>query len=320
MGHNGYGIPFTVRVRTYIPHALIILVAMVAYVLAFQFMIGGAVRQLAEWKRVEDSPTNEIVFSGENNPGEPFYYLKNYAVAGTTGENAVSDVLMILPDVDYGQNSVYFSGTLASGTCAVSANIAARYALDVGDFAHVIGTDKSFLVDRIIPAQAGLDEDYLHDGIIILSFDGELLNKNYWFVSFGTDGDAYRSLHRLIYVEDLAENCVSALCLYAGVAVAVIAVVILVCERFLFRARREDYKTLVALGGRSGRLWGRILAENGLKYWMPSVVVSAIYSAYYACYATVYTSTVLCFMAVCGLICLVYSLIITRRLYYVRAK
>lgn len=320
MGRKCYGIPFIVRVRTYIPHVLIALVAMVAYVLTFQFLMGNAVRDLAEWKRVKDSPTNEIVFAGEKNPGETFYYLKHYAVAGETNQNAVSDVLMLLPDVDYVQNSIYFSGALREGTCAVSANIAARYALEEGDYARLIGTDKAFLVDRILPAQAGLDEDYLHEGIVILAFDEELLDKNHLLLSFGTDGDAYRSLYRLVYIEDLAEGKLLSLCLYAVLTVALTVLLMLVCERFLFRARREDYKTLVLLGVGEGHLFLRILFENTLKYLLPSVAVVMIHTAFYGFYAWVYALPALYVVVACGLISVLYSLLMTRRLCNVRAK
>lgn len=319
MKHTGYGIPFAVRVRAMVPHALIALVATAVYLLAVQFLIGGTVRSVAQWKRAEDSPTNEIVFSGAQNPGETCYYLKNHAVAGTTGENAVSDVFMVLPDVTYAQNSIYFSGTLEEGSCAVSANIAARFGLSVGDHARVIGTDKLFRVDRLLPAQEGLDADYLHEGIVVLAYDSELLNKDYWYVTFATDGDAYRDLYRLVYVADLKSGCAATLLLSACVAVAVIIAVMLLCETFLFRGRKEDYRVLVALGLRRRRLFCRILAENGLKYWLPAAITVAAHTRFYACYAAAYAMPAVYFMAICALICMIYSLIITRRLYYVKS-
>ncbi len=320
MKHESIGVPCAVRVRAYVPHALIVLIALVAYVLIFQFLIGNATKNVAEMKRVADSPTNEIVYAGEQNPGESFYYLKNYAVAGGTNENAVSDVLMLMPQASYYANSIYFSGTLTEGTCAVSANIAARYKLNVGDHARVLGTDKYFRVDRVITAQSGLDEDYLHDGIVILSYDESLLNKGYLYLTFGSDGDAYRSLDRLIFVEDLAEGCILRLALYAAAAAAVIAAVVIVCERLLFRARRLDYALYVTLGMRKRRLCGRILAENMLKYALPAALVAGGYAAAYACYTTAYLYPAVCFVAVCLMACLIYSLILTRRLYHVRAK
>lgn len=320
MKHNQQTVPFAVRVRAFRSHALIALIALAAFVLAFQFFIGNAAGDVAELKRVKDSPTSEIVFAGEQNPGESFYYLKNHAVAGGTRENAVSDILMLMPDVVYGANSVYFSGTLEEGTCAVSANIAARYALEEGDHARVIGTDKTFRVARILPAEAGIDEDYLHEGIVILSFDGALLNKNYLYVTFGTDGDAYRSLHRLVFVEDLAKGCGLSLSLYALAAVLIVAALMALGEGLLFRARRADYALLVTLGVRRGGLLLRVLLENALKYLLPLLAVSLGYTATLGCYGVAYAIPVLGFLAVLTLSGIVYSLIVVRRLYYVRAR
>lgn len=313
-------IPCAVRVRTYRPHALIALIALAAFVLAFQFFIGNAATAVAELKRVQDSPVSEIVLAGEKNEGESFYYLKNYAVAGGTRENAVSDVLMLQPDVVYSANSVYFTGTLEPGTCAVSANIAARYALEVGDHARVIGTDKTFRVARVLPAQAGIDEDYLHEGIVILSFDEGLLNKNYLHMTFCTDGDGYRSLYRLVFVEDLADGCATALSLYALAALAIMACVMLLAEGLLFRSRREDYALMVALGVYRGQLLLRVLLENAAKYLLPLLIVAAGYAHTLGCYGAAYALPVLGFSAVCILSNAVYSAVTVRRLYYVKSR
>lgn len=320
MKHESIGVPCTVRMRAYIPHALIVLIALTAYVLIFQFVMGNATRDVAELRRVKDSPVNEIVYAAEKNVGETFYYLKNYAVAGGNNQNAVSDVLMLMPVTTYGANSVYFDGTLPVGSCAVSANIAARYQLNVGDFARILGTEKRFCVERVITAQAGLDEEYMHDGIVILSYDAELLDKGFLYLTFGNDGDAYRSLDRLIFVEDLAEGRVLSLALYALAALGVIAAVMIVCECLLFRARRYDYATLMLLGERKNSLFAKIWGENLLKYVIPAFLVAAIYGISYTCYAMAYWLPAAAFVAVCVVATVVYSLILTRRLYNVRAK
>lgn len=308
------------RMRAYVPHALIVLIALAAYVLIFQFVMGSATRDVAELWRVKDSPVNEIVYAGEQNVGESFYYLKNYAVAGGTNQNAVSDVLMLMPDAVYGANSVYFAGTLPEGSCAVSANIAARYGLEVGESARVLGTEKHFRVERVITAQAGLDEEYLHDGIVILSYDAELLDKGYLYLTFGNDGDAYRALDQLIFVEDLAEGRVRSLVLYTLAALCVIAVVMTACECLLFRARRHDYATIMLLGEREICLFARIWGENLLKYAIPSLLTAAIFGVSYTCYALAYWLPAAAFAVVCLAATAVYSLILTRRLYDVRAK
>ena len=315
-----YGVSFTVRVRAYIPHALTALVALIAYLLTFAFLAGKTAGAAAELRRTADAPHNEIVFAGEPNGKDSFLYLKNYAVTGRTGENALSDILMVLPEAEYTESNIGFCGTLASGTCAVSANIAAKYGLRVGDNAHVMGTYSTFRVARLLPAQDGLDEDYLHEGLIVLSYDEELLDRNYAYISFMTDGDAYRSLDTLLFVEDIQTESIAELILCALVALFFAAAVIVVSESFIFRARREDYATLSALGVGEKRLFACIFAEAVLRYVLPLVAVSAIFAAWYYPYADAYAIPAACFTGASVLLSAVYSFIMIRRVYYVKSK
>lgn len=320
MKKNINTVPVLVRVRTFLPHTLIALIALVAYILVFRILAGNTVRAYGEIRRVNDSPVNEIVLSYEQNPGEAFYYLKNYAVTGSRGKNALSDVLMVMPGENYSENSIYFSGALAMGSCAVSANIAEAYGLRVGERAQIIGTDKSFLVERIITAQAGIDEDYLHEGIVILSYDEELLDKSYLYMSFDNDGDAYRSLYRLIYVENMTQGKGGSLLLFAIITLIVMGLLMLMCETLLFRSRLGDYESLVALGVPSRRLLWQILGENLLKYTLPLVIVMLIYSSIYGCYRSVYYVPTLLLIIISVIYSFVYSFVTVRRICYVRPK
>ena len=314
------GVPFAVRVRAYIPHALTALVAIAAYLLTFAFLAGKTVSAAAELRRTTGAPHNEIVIAGEANSPKPFLYLKNYAALGKTGENALSDILMLMPGIEYDSNNIDFSGTLESGTCAVSANIAAKYGLSVGDTARIIGAGKTFRVAQLLPAQDGLDEKYLHEGLIVLAYDEELLDRNYQYISFVTDGDAYRSLDTLLYVEDIQKESIGELILCGCIAVLAAAAVIAVSECFLFRARREDYKTLSYLGTSTASLFTRIFAECILRYVLPLVAVSAIFEAVYYSYAEAYGIPAACFTGASVLLSAIYSFIVIRRLYYVKSK
>ncbi len=315
-----YGVSFAVRVRAYIPHALTALLAFAAYLLAFAFLAGKTAHAAAELRRTVHAPHNEIVFAGERNGKESFLYLKNYAVSGRKGENALSDVLMVLPETEYAENNIGFCGTLESGTCAVSANIAAKYGLRVGDSARVMAAGKTFRVAALLPAQDGLDEDYLHEGLIVLSYDEELLDRSYTYVSFMTDGDAYRSLDTLLFVGDIQKESIGELILCALIALFSASAAIAASEYFLFRARREDYATLSALGVGAKRLFVRIFAESVLRYALPLVAVSAVFDAWYYSYAEAYAIPVACFTGAIVLLSAVYSFIMIRRLYYVKSK
>lgn len=315
-----YGVPVAVRLRAYIPHAWIALAAFAVYLLMFAFIAGNTACAAAELRRASDSPHNEIVLAKELNGEESFLYLKNYSVSGEKGENAVSDLLMLLPETEYGNNNIYFQGTLESGTCAVSANVAAKYGLGIGDRARIMGTNKVFEVVRLLPAQDGLDEDYLREGIVVLAHDAELLERNYMYLSFMTDGDAYRSLDTLIFVRDMKQASVRELILYAVIAVLAVIAVMTVSECALFRSGREDYKTLAFLGISAPRLFVRIAAESVLRYALPAVVVSAIFAVRYGAYTNAYYIPTACLAGVCVLLSIIYSLIVIRRVYYVKSK
>lgn len=313
-------IPLSVRLRTFRSHAGIAAIVLVAYLFLFQFLAGNTVEAIAELRRVEDSPNNEIVFAGEPNEGEVFYYLRNYSVLGSNRENAVSDILMVRPDTVYEANTISFHGTLAEGTCAVSANVARRYGLSVGEYARIIGTEHSFRVAAILPPQDGLDEDFRHEGIVVIAHEPELLDKSYRYLSFCTDGDGYNSLISLVFVPSLAEGLPEALCLYAAAALAVLLLTVLVCERFLFTKRRADYGCLVTMGMGRRRLTLMAFGENLLKYALPLGAVAALYAVPYGCYGLSYALPAILMPAVCIAVLAIESWITVRSMYHVRTK
>lgn len=314
------GVPMIVRVRAYIPHALIALIAVAVYTLTLLILADTTVSAAAELRRTTDAPHNEIVFAGEANTPDSFLYLKNYSACGKTGRNAVSDLLMVLPGIEYSDNNIDFCGTLESGTCAVSANIAAKYGLRVGDHARIIGTDKTFRVAKLLPAQNGLDADYLHEGLIVLSYDKDLLNRSYEYVSFMTDEESYLSLDTLMFVKEIRQGSIKKLIICAVIAVSCAALLIIGAETFLFRKRREDYKTLSYLGVKVPRLYFRIFAECVLRYVLPLIFVAAILEVGYYSYAAAYYIPVACFTGAIALFSAIYSFIVIRRLYYVKSK
>lgn len=312
--------PATVRLRAYVPHLVIALISLLIFVLALNPLLDGSTKSVSEINRVNHSPSNEIVFAGAQNEGECFYYLKNYAAVGSTNKNALSDIFMTLPGTQYGENTISFSGTLEGQTCAVSANIAKKYGLNVGERARIIGTDKEFTVAEIINAQSGIDSDYLHEGIIVISYDEELLDRNYLYVSFTNDSDAYKSLERLIYVEDMKNGKGAELCLYLLIALFVLGGVMALCETLLFRQRREDYFILSEMGAPFGAMLLRVSLENLLKYTLPAIISLMIFGAVYGSYGVAYIIPALCFALACIGTGLAYSLIFTRRLYCIGAK
>lgn len=309
-----------VKLRTYFIHAIIVLIVLVVDVFVFQFLAEAATGACAEIKRASDAPHSEIVFSSASFGEDSFYYLKQQHIVGTKNTNVSCDIFMIAPDRTYGQNDIYFRGSLESGTCAVSKNLARKYGLQIGDSARISGTDKTFVVSGYLTAQAGLDKDYLHEGIIVLSFDEELLERQYSFVSFATDGDEYPGLISLVFIEDWAAESARKLGGYAAAVLAVFVATTALCEWSLFFPRRRDYPVLVSLGRTTRGLFWDIWIENVFKYALPPAVLAAGYAALLSSFGAMYALPILCYIGI-NIICItVYSLILTRRFVACRAK
>ena len=320
MGHKGYGVPFVVKIRTFLFHAIIALIVLVVDVFVFQFLAENATYACSEIKRANDAPHSEIVFSYERTGEESFYYLKQHHVVGAKNINVNCDILMVLPDAEYKNNDIYFSGTLENGSCVVSANLAKQYGLNVGDRAKIVGTDTAFKIVGMLTAQSGLDKEYLHEGIIVTAYDGNMLDKQYSFISFTTDGDAYPSLISLVYIKDWKAESTNKILIYAAVAVAAFGLAMGVCERFLFSSRRRDYRILVGMGATKKRMLFYVWAENAVKYIFPSLLAAAIYSGGLSAFGAMYALPALFPSAVGILAVTVYSLLIIWRLFKCQAK
>lgn len=320
MERTKFGVPIIVKLRTYLFHTIIALIVLVVDIFIFQFLAENATNACAEIKRVNDAPHNEIVFSNERMGEDSFFYLKQQHLVGTKNTNVSADILMVAPNTSYENNDIYFVGTLESGTCVVSENLAREYGLRVGDNARISGTQTTFKVVRLITAQSGLDKEYLHEGIVILSYDESLLNRQYSYVSFTTDGDNYPSLISLIFIKDWKEENVQNLLIYAAIAFVAFGATMAVCEHFLFPSRKRDYRVLVTMGKTAAKLFRCVWLENVLKYILPPLITVAIYSVGLSCFGAMYAIPALCFVGFGILIITAYSLIITRKLYKCQAK
>lgn len=321
MERGNSGVPFVVKIRTYLFHIIIFAIVLIADVFIFQFFAENATVACSEIKRVNDAPHNEIVFSYEPTGDDSFYYIKQYHATGAKNINVSCDILMVTdPARTYKNNDIYFEGTLGGGACAVSGNLAREYGLNTGDVLKISGTDKTFKVERLITAQTGINKEYRHEGIVVLGYDGELLDKTYSYVSFTTDGDSYPSLIDLVYIGRWKEESSQDLLTYAGIALAAFCAAMAVCERFLFTSRRQDYRVLVSLGKSSPGLFGVIWAENALKYLLPPFVAAAIYSVWLAGFGTMYLITSLYLPCAAVAAITAYSLILVRRYYRCQVK
>lgn len=319
-GREKSGVPFIVGLRKYLFHAIIAAIVLVVDILIFEFLAEGTAAACAEVRRVNDAPQTEIIFSGAPNGDDVFYYLNQHHIVGGKNDGVSCDILMTSAQNDYGKNDIYFKGTLEKSTCAVSKNLALKYGLNKGDCALVVGTGKRFKVAELLPAQSGLDKDYLREGIVVLAYDGELLEKQYSYISFATDGDEYISLTELVYIVDWYKPNASKIASYAAISLAAFGVTVAVCELFLFKYRRRDYPVLVAMGCHFKNLFARIFFEHALKYFVPLIVAVVCFTPALACYGSAFALPVLYCAVVRVIVTAIYSLFGVRRLYRCQAK
>lgn len=312
------GIPLPVLLRTYRVHAVIAAIMLTVCCLLFGFLAGDCTRACAELRRINDAPHSEIIFSGERPAGaESFFYLSGSRAIGEKGLGVSADLLMVLPGETYGENDVYFQGMLMDGTCAVSANLAGVYGLRVGNALRLAGTDQTFRVARLLPAQAGVDKNFDREGIVVLSYDGEAANQAS-YVSFMTDGDAYPSLRSLVYIEDWRTGNIAAVARCGSVFIVSFAIAVGICEFFLFCARRRDYRLLAEMGERRRKVMGRIWVENMLKYLLPLAATGGAFAPAYACYGAMYAIPLACALAAAFAAVTAYSFLWGRRLFVCR--
>lgn len=321
MGRDNSGVPFIVRLRAYSFHAIIAVILLIVYIILLVFVGASAITACAELKRIKDAPHTEIIFSNAKNGEDSFYYLKQHHLVGEKNTSVSCDIFMVQESVEYANNDVYFTGTLDAGTCAVSANLARKYGAGIGDRIQFIGINKTLEVVCLLPAQSGIDKDYLREGVAVVAYDEDVLNsKPYSFVSFATDGDEYHSLISLVFIENWKQENMTTVGVSAAIALAVFVAITAVCEYFLFRRRRRDYKVMVTLGKRYAKTFLTIWLENILKYLVPFFIAVLFFLPDFCCYGRMFALPVLFTAGVYLAGITLYSLIILRRLYLCHVK
>lgn len=320
MKQTGTGIPFPVKLRTYLSHACIAPIALLIYLLLFSFLFEEAVVACAQLRRIVCAPQSEVIFSGLPTGEDTFYYLNSYHLVGEKQSNVICDIYMTAEGHLYGNNDIWFEGTLEEGCCAVSENLAREYGLHLGQRAKISGSEKVFTVQRYLPAQSGLDSEALRKGIVVLSYDEELLGKPFSYLSFASEGDAYPALISLLFIKNGFAGNLWKLCLYFAIAYCTFAATVGVLEYFLFSSRRRDYATLVALGMRPSRLFFTVLAENALKYLLPLLPVCIGYGVMFAPFRAMCLAPILVFFPAAALTIIIYTAISARRLVSCHAK
>lgn len=327
-----YGIPFIVKLRACKVHAIVFAAMLAVFAMLFWALCGPAVQYCAEVRRFS-SYYNEAVIGGGPYGEEVLYYLNPKSAVrleGGNGKVADCDIYMTLEGEQYGGNPLLFEGVLAQGTCAVSRNLAQRYGLEIGQTARIY-EDKNivFTVAAYLPAQAGLDNQMLRDGVAVLAYSPELLelaskgqNGERTYMAFDRDADdrSYFGQFNLMFLSDLRAQNLKGLLGCAAVFAVGFLLAMFLCERFICPSVRAGYAVCGLQGKKGGRLYLRALAHAAVKYLLPYAAVCAISCAPYACYGPACALPFVIFGAFIALTAAVYTFIITRRVYTCKIK
>lgn len=285
-----------------------------------------ATKSYAERERYRDSELNETVFSATPDYEESFYSFNGCAYAYGGGHRLNADVLMTVEGKSYRKNPLYLKSILPEGGCAISENLAQKNGIDVGDVITVKeGINEipfDFTVSEILPAQSGIDEKYMHEGIIILSENRDFVKAGkYIFISFVKDwGAEYLNLiddpargPSVVFTKDIIKAAESRLVVYALLSTVALWVFIAACEALIFAKmgrKYRDYLILGCYGISRGRLFCKVFSDNAIKYLLSLVISFVIWFLRFKMYRFAYFIPALTFLAV-GIITAVILTLIT---------
>lgn len=295
--------------RRYCVQLIIAAMSLAVYIVLFALFAATVSDSCSVIYRGSSTNNNEIAFSTvRDNDGESFYNLNGGCYLFTSNEKRiVADIFMDMQGVQYGDNTMMYPGSTGENTCAVSANVMHRWGLKTGDAITCNGV--SFTVTRKLLSQDGVDESFGHSGVVILSYNDEVLSSvsTFSYVFFLKDGDAYSGLKNLVYTDDLKSAAVSSLAASCVIQLVVCAVLIAVCEFFLFRRYRKNYNVLFGDGVPRFKLFRTIFADTCIKYLLPLAVAAVIYFIVLSYYGMFYIAPVLCYLLAVAVICAVLS-------------
>jgi len=301
------GIPFIVKLRTYLPHFIIGIIMLILYFILSLFIFESTSIAFIEINRANASKTTEIIISKEENLGETFYYLKNYFIG--KNDNAISaDILMTKENINYGVNDIYFEGTLENNSCAISRNIAMKNNIKVGDELTFISTNIRVKVSKILKPELGIDKEYKRDGIIIVNYDNNLLNRTYQFITFNDELEYYNSLVNLYRIKDWKTENIGIV--IRNIIIFVISTIfsLFLCEIFIFKRRIKDYLIYIHLGKNRKKIFINIICENIIKYLIPIIIVY-LFNLYLIMYGSAYLTVILILSILLIIITLIHSVI-----------
>lgn len=300
--------------RRYALHFAIFAAAIAVYIFVFAFFAKETAASCAEIYRFNHTTCREIVIaSSDPKPdGDTFYCLNGAAVSGS-GKRLFCDVYMTKEGVSYRDNAVLFDGTLNSGDCLISRNVAAENGLAIGDEITLKDKTATYRIAGFLAPQSGLDGRYDYDGVILLAYSADLAEgANY--ANLSGELDSYYGKLSNTFLRRLKEKADGKIAVAAAVSAAAYLVLFGVCEYFLFSLRYSDYVLMNNEGLPRPKLFARIILDNFVKFVLPLLLTAAGFAASLGYYGGFYYLSAAIYFGFAAILSGVYSLLVLGRL------
>ncbi len=257
---------------------LIAILTFVALIFVSNFFAEPLIENFATCRRIKKADCNQIAFSYVKYEDECFLNFNGSMLMVNQNSLRIdADILMAYSNYNYQNNVLEFKGNLNDGECAISGNLLKENNLKIGDKISVSGSDVSFTISKILPSQSGIDKNYLHKGIIVLSENSKLMDRKFVYVSFLKDAEQYISLKEIIFLEDTyKESSQKAIKNLAYILICYVVFIWMVDLLFCKR-KKKDYSILAFDGLGRSRLYLAVFGDNLLKFLIPALIVGVIY-------------------------------------------
>ncbi|MBQ8380496.1 MAG: hypothetical protein IJY18_01240 [Clostridia bacterium] len=308
-------------IRRFGKAALSALLSLLVYYFIFYFFAPDIARAEADADRIRETDNTEAVFSSlPQSSGEGFMLFGGTHIL-KGGKRVNCDLLMAMADTEYKDNYFAFYTPLAEGECVVSKNLSASYGIKAGDTLTVSGTDISYKVKEFIPAVSGIDEKYMHEGVIILGRNTEVVRgREHSYLTFFENGDGYVGRDSIIFFENslmsllpIVDRGILFICLFFVLNMAV-------WELLIGRRSFADLRRSAELGIRPVSLYLKLISSLLFKYFLPAPVMLLIWLPKLGCYGKSFYLPMLLCLGVLILLIFIYSLPIYRRVGLCRLK
>jgi len=199
------------------------------------------------------------------------------------------DVFATLEDVSYIDNAIGFKEELSSNECVISENIANASNIKIGSALKIRSTNIFYTVKGFIKSQTGIDNQYNHQGIVILKGDNSLdtvttsISGNSYITFADEKIDTITSLDGtrakpILYIEKLKTESRNELEKNVLFASLILLAFILVSEIFITKNKYRNQLFEVLDGIKPSMVTTKTVLSNIGCYILPGVIISVAYT------------------------------------------